>query len=525
MRLLRKLPCLICFTLALFGLGSRLYLNFSTVSNYPFAITWSESGNIYNAYKIYASIISSTHSSWPWLDPARSILDGLILLIPESQLWMWRFWIAILYLISTFATSFLIVKKSLASPGNNNRENKVFCWMLTIWGVLFLFQGPIYYHLLVGIIPVLWLYKHNHPIRTIAIIAISAVWTGLTRVNWFLMPAMVASVIYILKESKGTRTIFQYIKWPIRWGIVNSIISGGIYLWSVHLAAKPTFFDRAMEYGFFRSKLWPNDGFPLGLIPGIFLISSPAVILILSSFWNHRKELHWVRVALIASLLAILGAGSTLVSLRSGGGYDLHNYDTLLLSLFLISIILGSSDVILDKVTPNRQPILLDYRKIAALLLIPILFTGLMLKPRPNMNTNASNQAINKINLAIDRQINDKNNLVLFIDQRHLLVYHLVTLVEIFSPYEKIELMEMAMATNQKYLDQFWEDMEYQKFDLIVSSVLWEGPQRPGENPYWYENNVWSNNIVFPIQRYYQPIYVNNDVDLAIYVPKEEISQ
>ena len=113
-----------------------------------------------------------------------------------------------------------------------------------------------------------------------------------------------------------------------------------------------------MTYGFSRLKLWPNDGYSLGLIPGIVLITLPVVVIVLHTIWHH-KGIHWIRLAFAASLLAILGTGSTIVGLRSGGGYDLHNYDTLLLIILIIGLHFGLGAVSGDKVldawnTDNR---------------------------------------------------------------------------------------------------------------------------------------------------------------------------
>ncbi len=107
---------------------------------------------------------------------------------------------------------------------------------------------------------------------------------------------------------------------------------------------------------------------------------------------------------------------------------------------------------------------------------------------------------------------------VLFINQRQLLVYGLVDVRDIYYPYENIDLMEMAMANYTPYLDGFKQDIKDQKFSFIVSDPLNIWPQ-DGWAPWGYENNVYVQYISIPILEYYQPVYVNKDLGVAIYAP------
>jgi hypothetical protein len=517
---LQKKMLILCFILALIGLCLRVYVSYLPVSNYPFSVSWSESGRIFNAYQFYAPWLSKAHQSLPWLDAGRAILDGLILLIPGSQIWMWRFWIASLYLVTSFFTSFLVITRSSAVFGANNRTQNLLRWVLILWGGLFLYQSHIYYHLLAGIIPVLWFTRKDRPSITLLVVAVCAVWMGLTRVNWFIMPAIVAATIYFLTEPKEGKSIFQYVRWPMVWGMINLIISGAVYLLALNLAGKPSVISGAMNYAFFRSKLWPNAGFAPGLIPGIILITLPVLIIILYVTWRHGNPFHWVRWGAVLSIITVLGAGSTVVSLRSGGGYDLHNYDTLLLILFLTAVYLGQGGFSPDRVIQPAKPILFDPRFAAMLLLLPVLLTAMQVKPRPVFATAESAQAISQLDQVIRSQTPEQANSVLFIDHRQLLIYNQIPSVTLHAPYENIELMEMAMANNKVYFSQFWTDLENRKFPFIVSSVLWEGMNDSQDHYFWYENNVWSDYVVSPILRHYEPIYINTEVGLAIYAPK-----
>jgi len=524
MKIQKHIFTVVCFTLLTIGIALEAYKWFSTCSNYPFNSYWSEGGRIFNAFQIYAPLVSNAHFSWPWLDPARSLMDGIILLIPGTQIWMWRAWIETLFLITAFSTSYLVVKKAFLARERIKKSliSHGVSWLLTVWGGLFLLQGPVYYHLLLGIIPVLLFYKHERNWRTGILIAVMGIWTGLTRVNWFLMPAIVATTLYLLEESRSATSFFRYLRWPILWGMLNIITSISTYFVSIKTSGKPSILADSMNYGFFRIKLWPNIGNSLGLIPGILLITAPVIIITIFYLWMYWKRIDWVRVALLAILLSILGAGSTVVSLRAGGGYDFHNYDTLLVVLLIIGIYSGLGSLSLDNITADQKTILLDIRVICMLFCLPVFFLAKNIPHHIGYPDSSNNtQTIRDINQTIEDKASNTADIVLFIDFRQFIVYRLVNSTQIYIPYEKIELMEMAMANNKYYFEEFQANIRNRKFALIVSKPLHGVIIRAYTDPYWYENNVWAEYVASPILQYYEPIYLNNDSRVVIYAPKK----
>ncbi len=67
------------------------------------------------------------------------------------------------------------------------------------WGIVFLLQPPITHHVLLGILAVLIFFDSSKPIRMMIVIVLASAWEGLGRINWFLMPALVASTLYFLE--------------------------------------------------------------------------------------------------------------------------------------------------------------------------------------------------------------------------------------------------------------------------------------------------------------------------------------
>jgi len=208
--------------------------------------------------------------------------------------------------------------------------------------------------------------------------------------------------------------------------------------------------------------------------------------------------------------------------LRAGGGYDLHNYDSLLLLLFMCGCFFGLEAVTQDKPVHLEKPVLANYGLLFSLMAVSILFAYHPAQPISSSKIDRSAAAIRQINALID-QYAQPDHPVLFIDERQLLVYRMISETQIYVPYDKIELMEMAMARNSAYSQKFSTDIEQQKFSLIISEVLPKWPKPFTKDkfaPDWYENNVWVNVVSTPVLAYYAPIYTNLDLGFAIYAPK-----
>jgi hypothetical protein len=515
---------LIVLLLSVLGLATIAYRQSLKISSNPLPMFWSEPGRIFNAFQIYSPLITGEKFPLPWLDPARAILDGLVLLIPGLQLWMWRFWILFTEFIATIFVAFLILRQAMRNVQRQNglRIGKIKTWSIIFFSALFLFQGPIYGHLLVCVIPVLAFYQSKKPINNILWISLTAIWAGLTRVNWFLIPAVIMAILHMLQTPKSDKGLISYIKWPLLYGVINLLISVSVYIISLSLSDKPSILSPIMNYAFIKSKLFPNQGFSLGLVFGIVLISLPLLIVMASSLWRRFNRYDIWRIIIILIILGILGAGSTIVSLRAGGGYDLHNYDTFLLVFLICGIYLGlgaiSKESSYSQETQKR--LLLDNRVLGALMIIPFIFSVKNLDFRHEKSIDHSKQTIEEVNYYLQKSQENSDNPILFIDYRHLIVFNYLSVDTMYMPYEKIELMEMAMANNDKYFEGFHSDLENQKFLLIVIGKLHPFEQSVSDSPHWYENNVWVQYVAKPILEYYERYYLDDEFGIGIYSPK-----
>ena len=117
-------------------------------------------------------------------------------------------------------------------------------------------------------------------------------------------------------------------------------------------------------------------------------------------------------------------------------------------------------------------------------------------------------------------QTNAQNGEILFITQRHLISMHMLNNVTLVPDYEREDLMEIAMANNAQALGKFREDMEAQRFALIVVDPLNYNilSRRRG---FAEENNVWVTRIVKSILCNYREEVSFPADDITLYVPQE----
>jgi hypothetical protein len=87
--------------------------------------------------------------------------------------------------------------------------------------------------------------------------------------------------------------------------------------------------------------------------------------------------------------------------------------------------------------------------------------------------------------------------------------------------FEKVFLMEMAMASHQPYLQAFRGDLQSRRFTLIVSEPLrinYQGRDRQfGE-----ENDAWVRGVSEPVLCYYIPTLALEEYGIQLYAPAAE---
>jgi hypothetical protein len=204
---------------------------------------------------------------------------------------------------------------------------------------------------------------------------------------------------------------------------------------------------------------------------------------------------------LLNAILIVFFAGGIVVSVKIGGGTNLHNMDAFLVFLLIAAAYCYFKGFISETGTAyDRHPI--HWIVTALLIIMPVSYVIQVDKNIRSFDNQPVIQDLEKLQDIIDATPVE-NGQVLFISQRHYITFNYVRGVTLVPDYEKVFLMEMAMADNQVYLGQFEQDLKSHRFALIVSEPLYMVVQDE-EDDYFEENNAWTTRVTALIRKYYQ---------------------
>ncbi len=501
------------------------------ISSYPFSLGWSEGSRYYYASLWLSKQVYGMSLPPSVLHPTRYLLQSIPFLISGSSLWFNRLWQVILWVVPTALTSYLLVRR-LDLPAR--RKPLVITLSMICWGFIFLFQGPVYYHLQFMVILILWGFNRNHFWRNLILVLIASLWAGLSRINWLPVPGLLASVLYLMESRVEDKTIIRYLIPPAVWVLAGTGIGfasqSAFQLWSGNPQA---WFGSSFTSDLLWYRLFPNPTYPMGILLSAVLVSLPIIGLIFIRLINRWREFHFIRLLGLAAILGVVFAGGVIVSLKIGGGSNLHNLDAYLTLLLVIG-----SYIYFERFEPDQLAQLAENRPevtppqpsklmgtienifIAGALIIPLYFTLSMGGQIPQRDFTAAQAALQTINTAT-QQAAKRGGEVLFISQRQLLTFNEVKNVPLLPEDELVFLMEMAMSDNRAYLDAFHQDISNQRFDMIVSEPL--VIQYQGRNhSFGEENDAWVQRISEPVLCYYEPAIKLDSVGLVIYTPRPE---
>jgi hypothetical protein len=241
-------------------------------------------------------------------------------------------------------------------------------------------------------------------------------------------------------------------------------------------------------------------------------------IVLFIQFRSRRADWHPVRVFFISAALVVLFLGGLLVSLKIGGGADLHNLDAYFTMLLIVF-----SYLVFARYTPEAggaaQFIPLSWGSAMAVIVIPMLFltqSSISFKAYDPRRTDA---VLGDLQAEVDR-VNAQGGEILFITQRHLISMGMLRDVTLTPEYEREELMEMVMGKNEEFLEFFKQEMVAQRFDLIVVDPL-TFKVLARRRAFSEENNVWVRGIMRPILCNYRLDVSFPEDEIALYVPQE----
>ena len=505
---LTSLLLVVLFQASLHLLGNQL----SSVTSYPFAMGWSETSRHYYPSLFLSERIFGSRLPWPILHPSLHLL-----LVPpywiDAPLWFHRFWQVFLrFVLLGLAAQTLIWRLSI--------RDRVFRRLRWLWMVLYLFQGPIYFHLAVPLILMLWGYSKQNDRRTWVFLIIASIWSGLSRINWYPMPGILAATLFLLEEPYQGKKLWRYLLKPALWVLVGFGIAFATQRVYIALSGVPNaeFFYTSLTSNLLWYRLFPNASYQFGVLPAALIASLPPWLAILAVLRQSRAEVHPLRLLLIFAALLALFAGGLVVSMKIGGGVDIHNMDAYLSLLLIVTAYLVFARYTPETGSPT-SPINLHWSIFALLVAVPAWFAlqgDVSIKTYDAARTGA---VLAELQAQVD-DVNAQGGEILFITQRHLVSMHMLNDVAMVPEYEREELMEMAMGNNQEYLQIFRADMENQRFASIVVDPL--SYRLLGKNyAFGEENNAWVRRVMKHILCNYQEAAVYPADQIAIYVPQE----
>ena len=506
-----------------------LLINLPSITAYPFSMGWSETSRYYYPSLFLSRKIFGEQFALPILHPTLHFLLAAPYLF-DAPLWAHRFWQTFLRL----ALVGLIAPALISRLSIQNRAIKIFAGM---WMILFLLMGPVYLHLTIPILILLWMFSPHRPIQTWVAVLLASVWAGTSRVNWYVMPGMIAAVLYLLevpfngrhvldavalrqgRRQLGGKNIFNYLFKPALWFVVGTLtafVSMQIYI-AFSGIPNPEDFFTSLSSPLLWYRLLPNESYAFGILPAAIFVSLPMWIVLYAQFRSRRADGHPVRIFFIVAALLALFIGGLIVSLKIGGGADLHNLDAYFTMLLIVF-----SYLVFARYTPQKRTaefIPLKWGNAMSVIVIPILFltqTNIAFK---TYDPSRTEKTLSTMQSEIDR-VNANGGEILFITQRHLISMGMLKNVTLIQEYEREELMDMAMSNNEEFLAHFKQEMESQRFDLIVVDPL-TFKILARRRAFSEENNVWVRGIMRPILCNYRLEESFPEDEIALYVPQE----
>lgn len=496
------------------------------VSDHPFSLFWSEGNRIWDYSIPFGRRLYNYPSGkeiFSLTDIGRRTLWGIPYLLPGVQIWMVRFWDVLMFTVPYALLGWAIFSAE--------RKNSRWVYlMLGLWTMLFLNQGPIYSPLVLAALLVVLGRKTPYWLNVVLIV-IASYYARTSRYTWMFAPGVWAAVLAFLDQDwKLSKTWIKNWLQPISLGIAGFV--GGYFLPEliIQLTGKgrsqaDLFTVEGMQQTTGRqpllwNRLLPNATYTPGILLGLFFAAAPLLIFILYLVITKKWKLHaWQKLAGVGMIFAFLGVG-IVISVKIGGGSNLHNLDMLLVGLMLLAGLAwknGGRALLLEK---KSTSVVMNIF-LLALVLLPsakvIREPGYWQLPPPDLVMEALTETQTIVTSA------QEAGEVLFMDQRQLLTFGYVGDVPLVVEYEKKKLMDEAMAGNQTYFDGYYRDLAEHRFALIVSEPL-RAEFQGDTYDFGNENDAWVKWVSIPMLCYYEPIATYAEVGLELLVPRDEVT-
>lgn len=533
----------------IFSVAAVLISQLRTVNSYPFSVGWSEGNRFWDYSVLFGRHLYQFPENEPipaYIDLGRQSLWGAIFLLPRVTIVMMRAWNVFL-----FTVPYLFLGWGLIRFGRRDNEpprSAMLCAVL--WTMLFLNQGPIYTPLILSLLIVAAARKSPAWVQ-IPLLAAAGAYAVLSRSTWIIAPPLFAAALaFIESDSKRKRWrsavvvalaaligAFAYLNRDSFLPVGPSAEPAPEILAGESLSPLPTDDENVLDaiggspamftsewvvYYLSRqpllwNRLFPNETYAPGILLGLLTAIAPLCVLLL--IWDVKSgwKIDRITRALITLMLAALCAVGLLISVKIGGGSNLHNLDMFLCGLIFIAATAwnaGFGNWLSERVRANHPLTLI----LIAAILIPTLQTAFTLTPKVYPRAETTADALEKINGIIAE--NDGEN-ILFIDQRQLLTFGDVPRIPLIAAYEKKWMMDEAMADHGAWFEPYFADLRARRFNAIISEPLQIKFQGADLN-FSEENDLFVKWISGPTLCYYEPLETFPEQGVQILVPRAE---
>jgi len=490
---------------ALYNLASYLFMLAPT----PYSVGWSEATRYYHASLLLSSRYYGMSLPPFYQDLSRYVVEVIPLLLPHPSLVLERIWEYSLRFLMPAMTVALILRR-LASA----KHNRILYVALFLWGTLFILQGPVYFYLLPAAIPVLAFYHPDKPIQSILAILVASLWAGISRINWLPIPAMLAIALYLL-EVPVDRPLFRYLAPPMLYAIIGISVAYAARLWYADIShVSSAMFNASFIQELLWYRLFPSALNSWGILPSALFMSAPLA----AFFFSHlrAKHWHWSRLLGLISILLLLFIGGIIVSAKIGGGNNLHNLDGFSVLYVTIGLYLLFARFTPDSDPASPYPSSVGPLTLSLAILAVTAFTTNAVTPAlPSLDRHEASLA--RLQSLVDETVANGGS-VLFITQRQLLTYGLITGVPLIPEWDNIDLMEYAITNYRPKIDEFRADIAAHKYDLIIGPIP-PGQLRESDSAFSEENNAWLKRVSIPLLRDYKVIATFEDGDFVVMAP------
>ncbi len=489
----------------------QVYENLLVVTTDPFSIDYSETSRFYyGSLWLSQSLYGMRVPLSPW-HATRYILMAIPFLIRGLPLWAHRLWQVLLWLGITSLSSWLLVRRLQLS-------NKALAFLVACWSFVYLLQGPVYYYLQVCVIIILWGVEMKHPWRSLIAVLAASFWAGMSGVNWYPVPAALAAALYLLEQPVSeSKNDWGYLVKPLMWGALGlvSAFAGQAFYIFISGNKDTSLFRSSLTSSLLWNRLLPSPAFPLGILPGIILISLPLWLGLWFALRGRLNHLHPIRVIGLGLIFLVLFIGCLVVSVKIGGGADLHDLDSYEVLLQITAIYFFANQV--HPESGSAEWGLMPWPILVLAMIIPFIFPLDYVGQWITYNNRRAQADIKTLQAAVTPAAAHGGE-ILFISERQLMTFDFIKGVPLVPDDEIVELMEIAMSNNRPALSRFYSDLHQHRFALIVSRKLNTGI-KTGQ-AFSEENNAWSQDIAAPILCEYQPVLSLQSNNLQVYAPK-----